>query len=261
MQSRQLMFTALGRKPLWFLLTFVLTLGIGQNLAMAAVPDNDNFSAATDINGPTGTFAVSTVEATAEPAEPGYSYNDWDFPAHNSIWYKWTAPSAASITFDTSGSSFDTVLAIYTGSTVDALNPIAFNDDDPNGNNGTSRITFTPTSGATYHIAVDGFDTASGDSVLNWAPAYTLTVVKVGVGTVKSADGGIDCGDDCSEYYSFNTSVTLTATTPTFTGWSGEGCTGTGDCTVTMDGNKTITAYFKDKFPWSLFSPKAKKVK
>ena len=30
----------------------------------------------------------------------------------------------------------------------------------------------------------------------------------------------------------------------TFTGWSGEGCSGTGDCVVTMDTAKNVTATF-----------------
>jgi len=41
--------------------------------------------------------------------------------------------------------------------------------------------------------------------------------------------------------------VTLTATadiSSTFTGWSGAGCSGTGDCVVTMTETRTITAAF-----------------
>jgi len=78
---------------------------------------------------------------------------------------------------------------------------------------------------------------------------YGLDVVKAGSGsgTVTSGDGLISCGSDCSEIYAHGTSVTLTATPNTgsvFAGWSGGGCTGTGPCTVVMDGPKTITATF-----------------
>jgi len=80
-------------------------------------------------------------------------------------------------------------------------------------------------------------------------PTYTLTVSRAGTGsgTVTSSPGGINCGSDCTEAYNSGTSVTLTATAAsgsTFAGWSGGGCSGTGNCSVTMDANKTVTATF-----------------
>lgn len=85
---------------------------------------------------------------------------------------------------------------------------------------------------------------------------YTLKIKLVNSkhGTVTSDDGGINCGSgnkDCIQkpyYEGSNTGVTLTATPATgytLKGWSGDGCTGTGTCSVTMDGNKTVTARFK----------------
>ena len=64
----------------------------------------------------------------------------------------------------TAGSDFDTLLAVYpaTNSVV-----IAANDDDVVANTNTSRIYFNATNGATYHIAVDGKNGASGHIVLN----------------------------------------------------------------------------------------------
>ena len=93
---------------------------------------------------------------------------------------------------------------------------------------------------------------------------YILTVELLpgcGSGTVTSELSGIDCGvspnltnlvkavappapADCSETYDYGTTVTLTATTDDiFDGWSG-GCIGTGQCQVTMDADKTVTAAF-----------------
>ena len=68
-----------------------------------------------------------------------------------------------------------------------------------------------------------------------------------GSGTVASADGYITCGTDCAEQYQPNATVTLTATPATgstFTGWSGGGCSGTGQCVVTVAANVTVTATF-----------------
>jgi hypothetical protein len=63
---------------------------------------------------------------------------------------------------------------------------------------------------------------------------HTLTVTKdgTGSGSVTSSTGTLNwVGNTGTATYDYNTSVTLTATadvSSTFTGWSGEGCTGTG---------------------------------
>jgi len=64
---------------------------------------------------------------------------------------------------------------------------------------------------------------------------------------VISSPSGINCGTTCSYSSASGTVVTLTATPATgstFTGWSGEGCSGTGTCTVTMTANTSVTANF-----------------
>ncbi|MEK6276238.1 MAG: hypothetical protein AABM30_13040, partial [Actinomycetota bacterium] len=78
---------------------------------------------------------------------------------------------------------------------------------------------------------------------------HTLTVSKTGsgTGTVSSDVGSIDCGLTCSDDYDEGTSVTLSATAAagsSFAGWSGEGCSGTGTCTVTMSQARTVSATF-----------------
>jgi len=81
-------------------------------------------------------------------------------------------------------------------------------------------------------------------------PHMQLTVSKdgLGAGLVVSSPAGIVCGDDCDQHYVFNTEVTLTATaTPgsSFWYWSGEGCSGNGECTVSMDRARNVTATFR----------------
>jgi alpha-tubulin suppressor-like RCC1 family protein len=66
-------------------------------------------------------------------------------------------------------------------------------------------------------------------------------------GSVTSSPGGIDCGSDCSETYTFVTSVTLTPLADPhaqFTGWSGASCSGLDPCTVTTDAHHSVTAPF-----------------
>ncbi len=82
---------------------------------------------------------------------------------------------------------------------------------------------------------------------------YNLTVNKdgSGTGTVTSIDGGIDCGTDCSDAYNSGTVVTLSASPDAgciFSGWSGGGCSGTGNCQVTMNDNTTVTATFTRQY-------------
>jgi hypothetical protein len=75
---------------------------------------------------------------------------------------------------------------------------------------------------------------------------YALTVATTGGGTVTSAPAGITCGATCTAAYVAGTVVTLSAVadaTATFAGWSGA-CSGTGACTVTMDGAEAVSARF-----------------
>src|SRR5262249_31495893 len=80
----------------------------------------------------------------------------------------------------------------------------------------------------------------------------TLTVRTLGdgIGNVSSSPGGINCGGggmDCSETSLRPTALTLKTTAGNgsiFTGWGGA-CSGTGSCSVTLDGNKTVLAYFQ----------------
>lgn len=78
---------------------------------------------------------------------------------------------------------------------------------------------------------------------------FQLQVLKTGTGggLVTSSPARISCGATCSASFDTPTVVTLTAaqdSTSTFTGWSGEGCTGTGPCTVTMNAARTVAANF-----------------
>jgi len=79
--------------------------------------------------------------------------------------------------------------------------------------------------------------------------SVTLRIAKsgTGTGTVTSSPSGINCGATCSRSFSTGTTVALTATPAAgsvFGGWSGAGCSGTGSCTVQLNGSTTVTATF-----------------
>src|SRR5438876_11020112 len=116
--------------------------------------------------------------------------------------------------------------------------------------NGVSA-SFTVTSATTIQATVPTGATTGPLSVTtpggtatstnNFTVTVTLTVTTVGPGsgTVRSSDGGINCGATCSAAYTSGSTVVLTATPApgsTFAFWSGSGCdavSGT-TCSVTM---------------------------
>ena len=120
-------------------------------------PANDSFAEAVTVSGSSWTLSGSNVDATSEVGEPQHAGSA---PA-KSVWWSWTATSTGTCTLSTAGSGFDTVLAVYQGSSVGALNAVASNDNAAIGGI-TSTLSFPVTSGAVYRIAVDGKSAASG---------------------------------------------------------------------------------------------------
>jgi hypothetical protein len=146
-----------------------------QSLAADVCP-NDNFSSCVTLAGSYGVQVSHNLTATKEPGEPNHAGD----PGGKSVWFCWTAPTNTSVTIDTVGSTYDTLLAVYTGNNVSNLTLVASDDDIVYGVDVQSSITFTPVKGTTYHIAVDGFGGASGIIQLNWnqsgAPAPDLII-------------------------------------------------------------------------------------
>ena len=125
--------------------------------------------------------------------------------------------------------------------------------------------TYTPAAGFSgsdsfaYEVCDNGQTNGSPDprcdtatvsvTVDSAADVFPLDVTVVGQGNVTSTPAGIDCGNgstDCTESYEVGSSVVLGQTAAAgwqFAGWSGA-CTGTGTCTVTMDGPREVTATF-----------------
>ena len=125
-------------------------------------PPNDDFANAQVISGKQGSVNGTNVEGTKETGEPDHAGNS----GGASVWYRWQAPENGIATFATTGSSFNTLLAAYTGSSVSSLTLVASNNDF----NGTlqSSITFNAQGGVVYHFAVDGSGGATGSIVFTW---------------------------------------------------------------------------------------------
>jgi len=143
---------------------------VGKVVLSVNPPVNDAFTNCLTVAGASGHTNGYTIGATKEFGEPNHN---GDFGGH-SVWYCWFAPANGMVSFDTIGSSFDTLLAVYTGGAVNVLTPVA--SDNDSGGNFTSRVVFNVTAGQLYHIAVDGAIGATGNLTLNWAPASRLTI-------------------------------------------------------------------------------------
>ncbi len=121
--------------------------------------------------------------------------------------------------------------------------------------NTTSYTVSNLLDGQTYYFTVTAHNAAGFESVysnevsvMTSPQQYLLMVLNPGPGQGTVSGPGISCGDTCLAVYNPGTVVSLSATADpgsTFDGWSGEGCSGTGLCTVTMNANTTITANFK----------------
>ncbi|NVN90135.1 MAG: S8 family serine peptidase [Desulfuromonadales bacterium] len=133
-------------------------------LAAIDSPANDLFSQRTLLSGDTGRVTAHNLKATKESGEPSHAGNS----GGKSAWWSWIPSISGTASIDTHGSSFDTLLAVYSGTTLPDLSQIAANDNDGSSNNASS-VSFPVQAGNEYLIAVDGFSGASGKIVLNWS--------------------------------------------------------------------------------------------
>lgn len=123
---------------------------------------SDSFLTRITLSGTTGTVTASTSSATKESGEPNHAGDT----GGKSIWWKWVSPVTGTVSFDTFGSNFDTVLAVYTGTSVSHLTAVSSNNDATNSKQ--SSTLFHVTAGIEYEIAVDGVNGVSGFTQLNW---------------------------------------------------------------------------------------------
>jgi len=140
-------------------------------------PSNDDFANAVvlSVSLPSIDESGTNVGASAEAGEPDHAFEEASgFPgnrASNSAWYQWTAAQSGPVVASVYGpSSFDPVIAVYSGDAVDSLNPLSA--ADAFGRGGRERAIFTAEAGTTYSIAVD---TYSIDELP--VPGDTFTVV------------------------------------------------------------------------------------
>lgn len=144
-----------------------------------APPSNDNFANSIALAGSAPTTTSSNVSATKENGEPNHAGNN----GGSSVWWRWTAPANGYASVSTAGSTFDTLLAVYTGTAVNNLTLVASNDQANGG--AQSQVAFAVTSGVIYRIAVDGSNNAQGSVAL--AINGTLPAPLASISTLDSS--------------------------------------------------------------------------
>jgi hypothetical protein len=138
--------------------------------AVAAAPANDNFANAQVLPSTSAvTVAGTNVGATAQSGEPhGKDFLSRD---RSTVWYQWTAPSAADTSIDACATSVHLVLAVYTKD-ADPVPPFTNLSElgaigegtDPGGcatENGALGVLNSPSSGQTYYIQLAGWSGAA----------------------------------------------------------------------------------------------------
>jgi hypothetical protein len=135
---------------------------------VAPPPPNDNFASAINITQLSFSDTQDSSGATTESSDPvptcvtqftNAQGNTGGHPngVYNTIWYKFTPPVSANLNVDVQGSSYDTVLSVWTAS-PGSLTQVACNDDINPGIVLQSQLQSVPlAAGTTYYILISSF--------------------------------------------------------------------------------------------------------
>ena len=124
--------------------------------AAPALAQNDECTTALPLTSAATPFDTTMATSSLEPWSCGFVSTAPD------IWFTYVAVAPFPVTFETCGANYDSMLQVFSGN-CGALVDVACNDDACSLQ---SRVTFTPTFGATYYVRVGGYGAASGQGTL-----------------------------------------------------------------------------------------------
>ncbi|NBS07130.1 MAG: hypothetical protein EBS69_06995 [Verrucomicrobia bacterium] len=127
-------------------------------------PSNDNFDKATIVYGQTESISTSNRGSGREKGEPKHT----GAQGGGSLWWKIQPRTSGYLTIDTVGSSIDTLISLYTGTSVTGLTDVIGNDDISTTVKQSRISRFAVQPGEIYMLAVDGKNRARGSIRLNF---------------------------------------------------------------------------------------------
>ena len=158
-----------------------------------------------------GTAAGNTSQATVESGEPRPCGS-----IGKTVWLRMAPSVSGTLTARSAGSAYDTVLALYRGTSLSGLTSLACNDDD--GGTLQSAVTGSLTAGQTYYLQVGGYNGAGG--------AFTLDVAFQATASATASSSPTRTATPAATVTATPTSTATLAATATATAlatatWSG----------------------------------------
>ena len=211
---------------------------ISVNFIADLVP-NDHFSNAEVLSGTSGSTQANNSNASREFGEPLHGGNQ----GGRSLWYSFVAPEDGVLTLDTMGSTYDTVVAAYSGNRMASLEVLGSNDDATPGS-GYSKLEQAVQAGKTVRIAVDGFAGQTGALELGYAfEARKLWQLAVSAGS----GGQVDVS---SGLYPNGSTVVITALADSryeFVSWTGSFTSYSSVLEFPISQNVSLVANFRER--------------
>ncbi|MBG88287.1 MAG: hypothetical protein CMO80_15475 [Verrucomicrobiales bacterium] len=199
-------------------------------------PAFDVFASALLLTNTNGFVTANNNNATVELNEPLHANKI----GGKSVWFEFIAPANGVLDLSTTNSTFDTLMAVYSGGRVNELSVLQSNDDQVSGFV-HSAVSVGVVAGQSYKIAVDGLGGVSGILQLH----YTFTPRSVFTITVSNSMGGTVSPGTGSHLE--GTQITATATPGNgfeFVTWNGSVLTLDNPLTITLNSNLNINAVF-----------------
>ena len=161
-------FRSLGWRKGWEMLkrfapisVLVMLISLLPALPAMAQPSNDNFAGPSSVGSVPFADSVEIFDATTEPGEPV----EVCAPIANTVWYALTLDQASTLLIDTTGSGFDTVLAVWQGTAINELSLVKCVDDTSLGVE--SGLLLSADAGVTYLIQAGAFYAAPEGATLS----------------------------------------------------------------------------------------------
>ncbi|MBS0198262.1 MAG: hypothetical protein JSR77_16035 [Planctomycetes bacterium] len=142
-----------------------------------------------------GSYPFDNRGATTDGSAAGICLNASDNNVNQDLWYIYQASCNGTVTVNTCGSSFDTKVAAYTGTSCGNTSPIACNDDFCGPSGVQSQITFDALAGDLFLIRVGGWLSNTGCGVLNVSCNGCAVCA-----ADYNQDGGVD-GSDVNAFF------------------------------------------------------------